>query len=258
MPHPTMDKLRRMLDQTVDPDTYPELADEFTQMTLHVPQVQDPDIPEGKRGFAMFGDDDARLMYAYTEASLVDPELLQSGMSAYEINGLIVLKLAQAQRFSLSINDDASEVFLPHQILLLICEMLLLNEPNQTSQPVNLQDAAQFYPKAYARWLGDYCRKHPEISKAWLALVAFGNKAIPDICVVFDEYTPKRHLEHARWQTIGLLPQQLIWEHELSDSREKSTDRPDPISSIRSNAPLYDKSQPQGWWARFRRRPTPI
>lgn len=257
MPHPTVEKLRHMLAQTADPDTYPELVAEFAQMALYVPQVQGAEVPEGKSALAMFGEEDARVMFTFTEASLVDSQLLEPGTPAFEINGLFVLQLAMTQRFSVTVKDDASEIFLQHQILLLMRDMLLLTLPAEATQPARSRDVASFYPKAYARWLGDYCRKNQDISKAWLALVLFGDKAIPDICVVFDDYASKRHLERARMETIGLLPQQLVWEYELSDSQATLDDGSDPISAIRSQPPFYDKSQSQGWWARLRRRPAP-
>jgi hypothetical protein len=260
--HPFIaDVMRSIREAATSPEAMHAFALRFNDQPLFFPQSSPVGAPKGKKGIRLIGDESGEPKLFCTPDLAAVPRLQELvGGDILDSFGALALYMAGVTRFTLVMFDaDSDEVWeLTYPQLLAIKQLQLMSEGTPVPSP-SATDVARFYPEAFAAWLYDYCLGEKDISKAWLAMCSNDFKEVPDVCVIFDEYTSARHDMPLKAQE-GLLTagQTLLLSYVLDKAAMKSPNNESPIALARTSEPFYDRNHNQGWWARRQRRARPM
>lgn len=243
--------LRKLLDHRIGEDGVAALVTEFSQAQLLLLTVSGAGVPEDKVAFLTVGEskEDSHLVACMDQATM-SSQFSDTAIEPWEITGEGIIAMAQKKAFDLSIVEGKDTLTLAHEHLQVFLQVLLINDGEGRDDsghpaPVSVK---QYYPEAFAKWLFDFCRHQPDISKAWLGFVSLGGKATPDIGIYLGHGTPSRRYEQIREQSHLLPPNQTLYcDHEL-------------LQKYTESKPFYDRATDRSWWGRLRRRfnPRPV
>lgn len=251
-----LDELHLALDQRLPDAELPGMARRFADTRLYVQVSNDPGVRSDQVAFTFDQADGKQIMFACMDGDAARARFERDGFAVRDINGAVAMYLAEQQDIGLAILDgDDVAIALPPQALMLLRQAAWLDgdEGDAAPPPSGTQASIRQYPVAFARWLYDYCRQHPDISSAWLGFLALGGKDKPDVAVALDEYALGVHYANIREHTDLLLAGQVLYGDEVWEDRAH-------YRTFTAVPPFYSKTDPQGWWARWRRKfpPAPV
>lgn len=205
-------------------------------------ELPDDQVSFQMRACEIIGNDFPLLDVFLSEAEMADrPD------EHFAANFSMLSLLAESQRIDVLLKDGEEELLLGHDSILGFRDMVRLESgagvPMDNEEVVALSRAVHRFASEAAA----YCRQASDIKTLHLAVLGFPDTK-PLLLGKLAAARPKHHIEAlTRLSREYLRP---AWRFSLVDAS-----RAGPANHMLGDiVPYYDRSQPPGWWARFKHK----